>query len=98
MRHYEEMSMPERLPGWNTLLVTDSGETWARRFAIQGAETVRWDVFGAEGSHLGQVRSPATFRIHHIGDGRLTVVSSDDLGVERVEVYEYANGASARSS
>ncbi|MDE0604213.1 MAG: 6-bladed beta-propeller [bacterium] len=98
MRHYEEMSMPERLPAWNTLLVTDSGETWARRFAIQGAETVRWDVFGAEGSHLGQVRSPATFRIHHIGDGRLTVVSSDDLGVERVEVYEYANGASARSS
>lgn len=87
MRGYEEMPMPERLPAWNTLLIADSGETWARRFAIPGAETVRWDVFGVDGSHLGQVRGPSTLRIQHIGDGKLTVISSDKLGVERVEVY-----------
>ena len=88
LRRYEELPMPDRLPAWNSLLIADGGEIWAQRFAIQGAETVRRDVFGADGSFLGQVVVPARFRIQHIGDGKLTVVSSDDLGVERVEVYE----------
>ena len=88
LRRYEEMPMPERLPAWNSLLITGSGEVWARRFAIRGSETVPRDVFGADGSYLGQVVVPVGFRIQHIGEGRLTVVSSDDLGVERVEVYE----------
>ena len=88
LRRYEELPMPDRLPAWNSLLIADGDEIWAQRFAIQGAETVRRDVFGADGSFLGQVVVPARFRIQHIGDGKLTVVSSDDLGVERVEVYE----------
>ncbi len=88
LRRYEEMPMPDRLPAWNSLLIADSGEIWARRFAIRGAETVARDVFGADGSFLGQVTGPASLRIQHISDGRLTVISTDDLGVERVEVYE----------
>ena len=88
LRRYEEMPMPDRLPAWNSLLIADSGEIWARRFAIRGAETVPRDVFGADGSFLGQVTIPASLRIQHIADGRLTVISTDDLGVERVEVYE----------
>jgi len=36
----------------------------------------------------GLVAVTAGFRIQHIGGGRLTVVSGDELGVERVEVYE----------
>ena len=88
LRRYEEMPMPDRLPAWNSLLISGSGEIWARRFAIRGAETVPRDVFGADGSFLGQVTAPASLRIQHIADGRLTVISTDDLGVERVEVYE----------
>ena len=88
LRRYEEMPMPDRLPAWNSLLIADSGEIWARRFAIRGAEAVPRDVFGADGRFLGQVTVPASIRIQHIGDGRLTVIFTDDLGVERVEVYE----------
>jgi hypothetical protein len=88
LRSYETMPVPDRLPAWNSLHISDSGETWARRFAIRGAETVLHDVFGADGSFLGQVALPARFRIEQIGASRLTVVSTDDLGVHRVEVYE----------
>ena len=88
LRRYREMPLPEGLPAWNSLLIADSGEIWARRFAIRGAETVRRDVFAADGSFLGQVLAPASLRIQRIGDGRVTVISTDDLGVERVEVYE----------
>jgi len=88
LRSYETMPVPDRLPAWNSLQISDSGETWARRFAIRGAETVLLDVFGADGSFLGQVALPARFRIEQISAGRLTVVSTDDLGIQRVEVYE----------
>ena len=88
LRRYQEMPMPDRLPAWNALLIADSGEIWARRFAIRGAGTVRRDVFGADGTLLGQVIGSARLRIQHIADGKLTVISTDDLGVERVEVYE----------
>lgn len=88
LRSYREIALPERLPAWTSLLITDGGEIWARRFAIQGAETVARDVFAADGSFLGRVAGPASVRIQHVGDGRLTVISTDDLGVERVEVYE----------
>ena len=97
IRRYEEMPMPERLPAWNSLLIADGGEIWARRFAIRGGETVPRDVFGADGNYLGQVEVPANLRIQHIAEGRLTVVSTDDLGVERVEVYELQPMTSARS-
>ncbi|MDE2773740.1 MAG: hypothetical protein OXI46_08565 [Gemmatimonadota bacterium] len=83
LRRYEEMPMPERLLAWNSLLIADSGEIWARRFTIPDAETIPWDVFRADGSFLGQVNFSADLRIQHIDEGRLTVVSSDDLGVER---------------
>lgn len=88
LRRYREMPLPERLPAWSSLLIADSGEIWARRFAIRGAETVRRDVFGADGGFLGQVVAPASLRIQHVAAGRVTVISTDDLGVERVEVYE----------
>ncbi|MYI22759.1 MAG: hypothetical protein F4043_08615 [Gammaproteobacteria bacterium] len=88
LRRYREMPLPDRLPAWNSLVIADGGEIWARRFAIRGAETVVHDVFGNDGSLLGQVAGPAGSRIQHIADGRVTVISTDDLGVERVEVYE----------
>ncbi len=88
LRRFEETPLPERLPAWNSLVIAESGEIWARRFTIRGAETVRRDVFGTDGGFLGQVTFSASLRIQHIADGRLTVISTDDLGVERVEVYE----------
>ena len=92
LRRYETVPVPDRHPAWNSLHITDRGEIWARRFAIRGAETVPYDVFGADGSFLGQVALPARFRIEQIGDGRLTVVSTDELGVQRVEVLLLAFG------
>ena len=88
LRRYHEMPLPDRLPAWSALVIAESGEVWARRFAIRGAETASRDVFGVDGGYLGRVTAPANLRIQHVGDGRLTVISTDDLGVERVEVYE----------
>ncbi len=90
MRSYEEMPMPDRLPAWDGLLIADNGEIWARRYSIRGADTIVRDVFSAEGGHLGTVTTPANLGryLEQVVDGRLVVIATDDLGVERVQIHE----------
>ncbi len=88
LRRYEEMEIPERLPAWAGLVLADNGQLWARRFFIQGAESPLFDIFSAEGSHLGTVALPAHLVIQQIADGRLVAIATDDLGVERVQIHE----------
>lgn len=85
---YRDMPMPERLPGYDELLFTDTGELWARRYRQRGADMARWDVFGTSGQHLGRVEIPTSFRPEEVSGGQVIGVSTDEFGVERVEVRE----------
>lgn len=85
---YRDMPMPERLPGYDELLFADTGELWARRYRQRGADMAHWDVFGTSGQHLGGVEIPTSFRPEEVSGGQIVGVSTDDLGVERVEVRE----------
>lgn len=86
--NYQEMPLPETLPAYTDLRTSGSGELWARRFAPRGSDALRWDVFGADGRHLGRVDVPASFSIEEVGRGEVVGVSRDEFGVERVEVRE----------
>ncbi len=86
---YREMPMPETLPAYTDLRLTDSGELWARRYRQRDASVLRWDVFHADGHYLGRVEVPASFSIEQIGRGEVVGVSTDEFGVERVEVREF---------
>ncbi len=86
--NYQELPMPETLPAYTDLRTSGGGELWARRYAPRGSAAVRWDVFGADGHHLGRVDVPASFAIEEVGLGEVVGVSTDELGVERVEVRE----------
>ena len=84
--NYREMPIPESLPAYTGLLFADTGELWAQRFQVRGATLVHWDVFGSEGRHLGRVEVPSSFRIEGVSHGEVVGVSTDELGVERVEL------------
>lgn len=86
MEMYGDMPMPERLPGYAGLLFADTGELWARRYLVPGGETTHWDVFGANGHHLGRVEVPASLRIREVSRGQVVGIATDEMGVERVEV------------
>ncbi len=88
MGRYGAMDLPDRLPAWSHLFFADDGEIWALRFMIRGADFRRWDVFGADGGHRGQVTVPSNLFIQQIGGGRLVVGASDELGVHRAQLYE----------
>lgn len=85
---YQGMPLPDRLPGYTKLLFADTGELWARRFIPPGGETAHWDVFGADGLHLGRVEVDTSFRIQEVSLGQVVGVATDELGVERVEVLD----------
>jgi len=89
---YRDMSMPDRLPGYDELLFADTGELWARRYRQRGADMAHWDVFGTGGHHLGRVEIPTSFRPEEVSGGQLVGVSTDDLGVERVEIRDLILG------
>jgi len=49
-------------------------------------------VFGTGGHHLGRVEIPTSFRPEEVSGGQLVGVSTDDLGVERVEIRDLILG------
>ena len=83
---YQDMPLPDRLPGYTELLFADTGEVWAQRFIPPGGETAHWDVFGADGLHLGRVEVSTSFQIQEVSRGQVVGIATDELGVERVEV------------
>ena len=84
--NYQELPLPDTLPAYTDLRTSGSGELWARRFAPRGSAAFRWDVFGADGRHLGRVDVPASFSIEEVDRSEVVGVSRDEFGVERVEV------------
>ena len=89
---YREMSLPASLPGYTGLVFADTGEIWARRYSEMGAATIRWDVFATGGGYLGRVEVPGSFRIEEVTRGQVLGISTDDLGVERAQLYDLVAG------
>ena len=87
---YQGMPLPDRLPGYTELLFADTGELWAQRFIPPGGETAHWDVFGADGGHLGRVEVATSFQIREVSRGQVVGVATDEFGVERVEVRDFS--------
>lgn len=85
---YQDMPLPETLPAYTDLRTADTGELLARRYSQRGASHGRWDVFGADGRFMGRVEVPSSFSIEEVGRGQVIGVSTDEFGVERVEVRE----------
>lgn len=85
---FRTLPLPPRLPGYRQLRFADTGELWARRWDLPGSPSQRWDVFSAEGRHLGHVQVPAGVRVHGVSHGQLFGVVQDELDVERVQAWD----------
>ena len=88
IERYQQVPLPDSLPGYTDVLFTEEGEIWARRYRLRGESMARWDVFAPDGVHLGRVAVPASFRIEEVGRGQALGVHTDELGVERVQLRD----------
>jgi hypothetical protein len=85
---YALMPVHRSRPAYSDLRVDADGQLWVAQYEPPGREPQRWLIFDSEGRFLGPVDSPAGVTIYQIGRGFLLGRSVDELGVERVDLYD----------
>jgi hypothetical protein len=93
-RGLRELPMPPALPAFRRIEADSDGNLWVQRFRRPGDDSMQWLIFDPAGVWLGSIRGPAQFEITDMVDNRLLGIERDDLGVERVLVYEVIKPAS----
>lgn len=84
----EKMTFDDRIPRITGLAVDGQDRLWAGVSGALPGETDRIDVYGRDGTLLGEIRQPDVFPMVFYGDGRAAVLDSDELDVQRVLVFQ----------
>jgi hypothetical protein len=87
-RRLAEMPLPPAFPAYTRIEVDAHENVWVSEFAKPSKPDASWLVLDRRGEFLGRVRVPLNLEITDIGSDRLAGIQRDDLGVERVVVYE----------
>ena len=100
------MEYPESFPVHYRVLAATDGELWVERgegprdplpqFAEPYLGRTTWDVFSPEGEWLIAVAFPAGFHPLEIRSSYVLGVHHDELGVERVRLYSFAEADAQR--
>lgn len=86
---FDAAPVPGTMPFWSELRVDRAGRLWARRYhPYREGETPHWTIFAPDGSLLGTLEPPADLRFTDVGADWVLGVSTDSVGVQRVELYE----------
>lgn len=87
-REYREIPLPDRMPAFSALRVGAGGYLWMQEHVPPGTEDpARWSAFDPDGRLLGEVTMPRRFSPHDIGRDYVLEVFTDELEVERVQLY-----------
>lgn len=91
-----EGTRPDSIPHLAGLMVDDTGLVWAKDFdpatdalwlaPLNGTGGI-WSVVAPDGRVVARVAMPAQFRPYGVSRGSVVGVSTDGLGVQRVQVY-----------
>ena len=91
-RMLDNMPVPETYPAFTTFLPDDAGNVWVRETPSTEEGPSTWAVFDPDGRLLGSLQLPAAFLPRHIGEDSVVGVLTDELGVQRVVVYQLIKG------
>jgi hypothetical protein len=89
---FEGVRPPDRLPPYERILVDSEGYLWTEHYVLPGDERRTLSVFREDGSMLGDVSVPASFRVLEIGRDYMLGRMLDELEVEHVQLYRLARG------
>jgi hypothetical protein len=88
-RMREVTPVSRRFPSHGGLVADREGNLWVQHFRRPRDDgAYRWMVFDPEGAMLATAETPSGFWITEIGPDYLIGVDRDNLGVERVRVYD----------
>ena len=83
------MPLVESFPAFRALLVDGLDHLWVREATLPGMDRPAplWTVFNPEGRVLGFIETPDGLTILEIGADYILGRTTDDLGVESVQVW-----------
>lgn len=86
-RSLEDMALPEVFPPYDHFVADSEGALWVGDYAAPDDEKSFWTVFSPEGQLLARVEIDSALRLFDVGSDYVLGVRTDDLGVERVELF-----------
>ncbi|MEQ9398019.1 MAG: hypothetical protein RJQ04_02515 [Longimicrobiales bacterium] len=85
---YQELPIPDTLPAMAGVMVDELDHVWVEPFRLATADgPTRWIVLGPAGQVVATAALPQDMTVHQIGADFVVGRVTDDLGVERVEVW-----------
>ena len=84
----EKMTFDDRIPRVTGLAVDGQDRLWVGVSGVLPGETERIDVYGRDGTLVGEIRQPDVLPMVFYGAGRAAVLDSDELDVQRVLVLQ----------
>ena len=90
-----EAPIVESYPAFRAILSDALGHLWVREYDLPGADRPAplWTVFDRDGHALGFVETPAGLSLLEIGEDYLLGHTSDELGIERIQVWALERAA-----
>lgn len=88
-RLFDETPTPKFKPAMGYFLVDAEGNAWVGPYeAVPNEATdARWSVFRRDGTDPALVEMPRAFRALHIGNDQVLGIRTDELDVQRLELY-----------
>jgi hypothetical protein len=94
-KRLEALTFAEVVPRLTGLAVDTQNRLWVGVSVTRPGETDRIDVYGADGSLLGEIQEPEFFPDLIYGDGLVARITADELDVQQIVVYELVEGGAA---
>ncbi|MEX0893697.1 MAG: 6-bladed beta-propeller, partial [Gemmatimonadota bacterium] len=88
-----EVPAADSLPAYGALHADPEGNLWVERYGFPWDDARVLDVFDREGRWLGQVSAPVGVTIRGIGRDYVLGMTTDELGVQRVVLYDLVKPA-----
>ena len=92
---YDEAPIVENFPAFRAVIADALGHLWVQEYTPPDIErpALLWTVFDLEGRVLGFVETPLELEVFEIGADYLLGRATDDIGIERVQVWKLERGA-----
>lgn len=75
------------MPAFDNVIEDVSENVWVRHYHFPADARQRWSVFAPTGELIADVETPSELRIHEIGSGSVVGTTTDELGVQYVQVH-----------